>query len=148
MKKIIFAALAVLMMLGFAGCSGDLHDVSDVYIVGYKIVNIPDQYEGKTIYAHGQTVGDNKPQPGNAWDNTTPHKAVVTDGEAIINFSEENIWIPGKEENVQIIAIHWDDKVCAGAYGGYDSEGFSKLEAGARYYIHVDCETNKITFVK
>ena len=30
MKKIIFAALAVLMMLGFAGCSGNLHDYVDL----------------------------------------------------------------------------------------------------------------------
>lgn len=148
MKKIIFLALTVLMIFGLVGCNGDLHDVSDVYIVGYKIVNVPEKYEGKTIYAHGQTVGDNVAQPGNEWNDTTPHKAVVTDGEATINFSEDNIWIPGKDVNVQIIAKHWDDKIVAGDFGGRDSEGFSSLEAGVNYFIHVDCSTNKITFVK
>ena len=35
MKKIILTALAVLMMLGFAGCSGDLHDYVDLPPSGY-----------------------------------------------------------------------------------------------------------------
>ena len=40
MKKIIFAALAVLMMLGFAGCSGDLHDYVDPSLSTWFYVDV------------------------------------------------------------------------------------------------------------
>ena len=57
MKKIILTALAVLMMLGFAGCSGDLHDYVDPSVSTWFYADVDTSFD-KVIFnnANGQTT--------------------------------------------------------------------------------------------
>lgn len=116
-----------------------------IKVIGYKLINIPAEREGKTLYVHGQSSDGE--QPGNAWDDSTPHKGVVTDGEVTIEFAPENIWTLTDEANVQVIATHWDDKVVAGDMGGFDTDNFADTELDGEYWIEIDCTAKELCFV-
>ena len=116
-----------------------------IKVIGYKLINIPAEREGKTLYVHGQS--SNCEQPGNAYDTSTPHKGVVTDGEVTIEFAPENIWTLTDEANVQVIATHWDDKVVAAAMDGLDTDNFADTENNGEYWIEIDCTAKKLSFV-
>lgn len=116
-----------------------------IKVIGYKLINIPVEREGQTLYVHGQSSDGE--QPGNAWDDSTPHKGVVTDGEVTIEFAPENIWTLTDEANVQVIATHWDDKVVAGDMGGFDTDNFADTELDGEYWIEIDCTAKELCFV-
>ena len=117
-----------------------------IKVIGYKLINIPAEREGKTLYVHGQS--SDVEQPGNAWDDSTPHKGVVTDGEVTIEFAPENIWTLTDEANVQVIASHWDDKVVAAdGEGGLNTDNFADTEHEGEYWIKIDCTAKKLCFV-
>lgn len=116
-----------------------------IKVIGYKLINIPAEREGKTLYVHGQSSDGE--QPGNAWDDSTPHKGVVTYGEVTIEFAPENIWTLTDEANVQVIATHWDDKVVAGDVGGFDTDNFADTELDGEYWIEIDCTAKELCFV-
>ena len=116
-----------------------------IKVIGYKLINIPVEREGQTLYVHGQSSDGE--QPGNAWDDSTPHKGVVTDGEVTIEFAPENIWTLTDEANVQVIATHWDDKVVAGDMGGFDTDNFADTEHDGEYWIEIDCTAKELYFV-
>ena len=116
-----------------------------IKVIGYKLINIPAEREGQTLYVHGKS--SNVEQPGNAWDTSTPHKGDVTDGEVTIEFAPENIWTVTDEANVQVIASHWDDKVVAGAMDGFDTNNFADTEHDGEYWIEIDCTAKELCFV-
>ena len=96
MKKIILTALAVLMVLAFAGCSGDLHDVGLLdggwYVAGnitspnewtpntYPVVSVSST-EWYFDFTAKASTGAFKVCPG-AWDGAYGCSATITAGGA------------------------------------------------------------------
>lgn len=134
MKKIIFAALAVLMMLGFAGCSGDLHDAGPINIVGYQIKNLDDN--GVTYYIMSQSPKDSgNAQPGNAWSTATTIFGTVENKGFSVDCATwavmDNVQVQVKKEGAS--GIDWDSGV------NITTTNFNAIPSGANCTIVVDC---------
>lgn len=131
MKK-IFIIIAVLAVLFTAtSCGTGLHDGTQVYITGVKVINIPASYNGKTLYVHEGWM------PGNTWDDATPNQAVCAGGELEVTFGTPAI-VTDADFGVQVIAHHWSDKVVE----GLDPNVTNPYDSGT-YVVEVDASTRK-----
>ena len=133
MKKIILTVLAVLMILGFAGCSGDLHDAGQINIVGYQIKNLDDN--GVQYYIMSQTgLG---PQPGNAWSTATTILGTVENKGFSVNCAtwavNSNVQVQVKKANSAGTDIDWNSGV------KITTTNFYKIPLGSNCIIVVDC---------
>lgn len=131
MKKILFILAVLAVAISFTACDDALHNGTQVFITGVKVINIPASYNGKTLYVHEGWM------PGNTWDDATPNQAVCAGGELEVTFGTPAI-VTDADFGVQVIAVHWGDKVVA----GLDPNVTNPYDSGT-YVVEVDASTSK-----